>query len=39
MVTNGKPRGETAKFIDFVLGPAGQALVKKEGFVPLPAKK
>jgi phosphate transport system substrate-binding protein len=39
MVTNGKPRGETAKFIDFVLGPAGQALVKKEGFVPLPVKR
>jgi phosphate transport system substrate-binding protein len=39
MYTNGAPKGETAKFIKFVLSPAGQALVKKEGFVPLPKKK
>ena len=39
MYTNGEPKGETAKFIQFVLGHAGQALVKKEGFVPLPRKK
>jgi phosphate transport system substrate-binding protein len=39
MYTNGEPKGETAKFIKFVLSPAGQALVKKEGFVPLPKKK
>ena len=39
MYTNGAPKGETAKFIQFVLSPAGQALVKKEGFVPLPKKK
>jgi phosphate transport system substrate-binding protein len=39
MYTKGEPKGETAKFIKFVLGPAGQALVKKEGFVPLPKKK
>ncbi len=38
MYTNGEPKGETAKFIKFVLSPAGQALVKKEGFVPLPKK-
>lgn len=38
MYTNGEPRGETAKFIQFILSPAGQALIKKEGFVPL-AKK
>ena len=35
MYTNGEPKGETAKYIKFVLSPAGQALVKKEGFVPL----
>jgi phosphate transport system substrate-binding protein len=39
MYTNGEPKGETAKFIKFVLSSAGQALVKKEGFVPLPKKK
>jgi phosphate transport system substrate-binding protein len=39
MYTNGEPKGETAKFITFVLSPAGQAVVKKEGFVPLPTKK
>lgn len=39
MYTNGEPKGEAAKYIKFVLGPAGQALVKKEGFVPLPKKK
>jgi phosphate transport system substrate-binding protein len=39
MFTNGEPKGETAKFIKFVLSPAGQALVKKAGFVPLPKKK
>jgi phosphate transport system substrate-binding protein len=39
MYTNGEPKGETAKFIRFVLSPAGQALVKKEGFVSLPKKK
>jgi phosphate transport system substrate-binding protein len=39
MYTKGEPKGETAKFIKFVLSPAGQALVKKEGFVPLPKKK
>lgn len=39
MYTNGEPKDETAKYIKFVLSPAGQALVKKEGFVPLPKKK
>ncbi len=36
MYTNGAPKGETAKFIMFVLGSAGQKIVAKEGFVPLP---
>ncbi|MCE5266071.1 MAG: PstS family phosphate ABC transporter substrate-binding protein [Deltaproteobacteria bacterium] len=38
MYTNGEPKGEAAKYIKFVLSPAGQALVKKDGFVPLPKK-
>ena len=39
MYTRGAPKGETAKYIKFVLGPTGQALVKKEGFVPLAKTK
>jgi phosphate transport system substrate-binding protein len=41
MYTNGAPKGETAKFIAFVLGSEGQKIVAKEGFVPVPgsAKK
>jgi phosphate transport system substrate-binding protein len=39
MYTNGEPKGETAKFIKFVLSPTGQKIVAKEGFVPLPKKK
>jgi len=35
MYTNGEPTGEVAKFIAFLKSPAGQAIVKKEGFVPL----
>jgi phosphate transport system substrate-binding protein len=46
MYTNGQLAGEVANFLKFVLSPAGQKLVAKEGFVPLtpeetkkPAKK
>jgi phosphate transport system substrate-binding protein len=39
MYTNGQPASEVAKFIKFVLSPAGQKLVAKEGFVPLPVAK
>jgi phosphate transport system substrate-binding protein len=41
MYTNGQPKGETAKFIAFVLSAEGQKIVAREGFVPLPgaAKK
>lgn len=39
MYTNGQPAGETAKFIKFVLSPAGQKLVAKAGFVPLAGEK
>ncbi|SEM25318.1 phosphate ABC transporter substrate-binding protein, PhoT family [Syntrophus gentianae] len=37
MYTNGQPTGEVAGFINFVLSPAGQKLVEKEGFVPVQA--
>jgi phosphate transport system substrate-binding protein len=39
MYTNRQPAGETANFIKFVLSPAGQKLVAKEGFVPLIAEE
>ncbi len=32
--TNGEASGEAAKFIEFTLGPAGQAVVEKVGFIP-----
>jgi phosphate transport system substrate-binding protein len=35
MYTNGAPKGETAKFIAFVLGAEGQKIVAREGFVPV----
>jgi phosphate transport system substrate-binding protein len=35
MFTNGRPQGPAAGFIKFLLSPAGQKIVKKEGFVPL----
>lgn len=35
MYTNGQPEGEVAKFIKFVLSPAGQKLVAETGYVPL----
>jgi len=35
MYTNGRPEGVVADFIKFVLSPAGQKLVAKEGFVPI----
>jgi phosphate transport system substrate-binding protein len=39
MYTSGEPQGETAGYIKFVLSPAGQKLVAKEGFVPLSAEE
>ena len=39
MYTDGNPKGEAAKFIKFILSPAGQKLVEKEGFVPLTMAK
>ncbi|MGO9137598.1 MAG: phosphate ABC transporter substrate-binding protein [Syntrophales bacterium] len=35
MYTNGQPQGVVADFIKFVLSPAGQKLVSKEGFIPV----
>jgi len=35
MYTNGKPKGLTKNFIDFVLSLAGQRIVNDIGFVPL----
>jgi phosphate transport system substrate-binding protein len=35
LYTNDEPKGEPAKFIQFILSPAGQKIVAKEGFVPL----
>jgi phosphate transport system substrate-binding protein len=35
LLTNGEPAGEAKVLIDFVLGPRGQALVKKHGYLPL----
>lgn len=35
MYTSGEPKGEAAKFIKYILSPAGQKIVVKEGFVPL----
>lgn len=39
MYTDGEPKGDVARYIAFVLSPAGQKLVAKEGFVSLPKKK
>ncbi|MFH1580586.1 MAG: phosphate ABC transporter substrate-binding protein [Pseudomonadota bacterium] len=35
MFTNGWPKGVTSDFINFMVGPKGQKIVKEEGFVPL----
>jgi phosphate transport system substrate-binding protein len=34
-ITNGEPKGEVKKFIDFVVGPDGQAIVESQDFVPI----
>ncbi|OGP90644.1 MAG: phosphate ABC transporter substrate-binding protein [Deltaproteobacteria bacterium RBG_19FT_COMBO_43_11] len=39
MYTNGKPKGEVAKFIAFLKSTAGQSIVAKEGFVPIKGVK
>lgn len=35
MYTDGQPTGETAKFIKYLLSPAGKNMIDKAGFVPL----
>jgi len=37
MYTNGQPAGVLAKYLDWILGPAGQEIVADLGFVPLAA--
>ena len=39
MYTDGEPKGDSEGYIKFILSPAGQKLVAKEGFVPLTADK
>ena len=38
MISNGDPTGVAKEYVDWILGPDGQAIVKSEGFVPLPGK-
>jgi len=38
MYSNGQPDGVKKAYIDWILSPAGQAIVKAQGFVPLGAK-
>ena len=33
--TNGAPKGQIKAFIDFCMGPAGQVIVREQGYVPL----
>ena len=35
MYTDGEPKGSAASYLNFVKGPEGQKIVKKEGFVPI----
>jgi phosphate transport system substrate-binding protein len=35
MLTNGEPEGVVKAFLDFVLGPEGQAIVRAEGYIPV----
>ena len=35
LYTGGQPTGETAKFIDFIMSPAGQKIIAEVGFVPV----
>jgi phosphate transport system substrate-binding protein len=36
MYTNGEPQGTIREYLDWILGPKGQAIVQDQGFVPLP---
>ena len=35
MYTNGKPKGDVAKFINFILSPEGQKIVEEQGYIKL----
>ena len=35
MYSNGEPSGAMKAYLDWILSPAGQAIVKEQGFVPL----
>jgi ABC-type phosphate transport system substrate-binding protein len=35
MYSDGEPAGVQKAYLDWILGPEGQALVKDQGFVPL----
>ncbi|RKX70791.1 phosphate ABC transporter substrate-binding protein [candidate division WOR-3 bacterium] len=35
LYTNGKPRGLAKRFIDFILSPSGQKIVKETGYLPV----
>jgi phosphate transport system substrate-binding protein len=37
MITQGQPTGLVGEYINFILSPAGQQIVAKDGYVPLPA--
>jgi phosphate transport system substrate-binding protein len=39
MYTLGEPTGEVKAYIDWTLSPAGQAIVKKAGYIPMDAMK
>jgi len=39
MYTLGQPDGEPKKYLDWILSPAGQAIVKQEGYIPVDAVK
>ena len=35
LITNGEPQGDAKTYVDFMLSPQGQELVKKHGYLPL----
>ena len=39
MYTNGKPAGQVSKYIDFVMGPQGQKLIARDGYIPVKGAK
>jgi phosphate transport system substrate-binding protein len=35
MATNGKPKGDAAQFLSWIVGSEGQTIVEREGFFPI----